>query len=328
MKEISVIGGGSWATALVKILTENGVQVNWFLRRPDQVACIAQEGRNPDYLNHVQLDKSFVYPSTDIQHVIEKSTKILFVVPSAYLESTVDQLDPVWFENKKVMSSIKGTVGVDNVLPSVYLSERLQINSQDQAILAGPCHAEEIARNKKTYLTICSKNEALRNSLVDYFNASYIDISLKDDLLGIEYAAIYKNVIGIACGISDGLHYGDNFKAVLVANAIEELRKLLLSMHTDVDIANSSYIGDLLVTAYSTYSRNRNFGELIGRGMGVEKVKRTMDMVAEGYWATKGLYETAKHLGCKMPILTTIYRILYKHMSAQTEFKILETNIK
>ncbi|RZF61768.1 NAD(P)H-dependent glycerol-3-phosphate dehydrogenase [Sphingobacterium corticibacterium] len=326
--EISVIGGGSWATALVKILTENKVNVSWYLRRKEQVNMINADGVNPDYLTFVRLNTAYLKASTDLAEVIQQTNKILFVVPSAHFPSVCSQIDSDLIQDKSVITSIKGTVGPDNDLPSAYIANRFKISENKQAILAGPCHAEEIAMGKKTYMTIGSPNEVLLRNLKPYFERFYLQVNVSDDSVGMEYAAIFKNVIGLVCGIAKGLNYGDNFIAVLVSNAIYELEQLLKSVHVNAKrIACSGYLGDLLVTGYSSHSRNRTFGELIGRGYSVEQTQRLMSMVAEGYGATKGIYQTAKELGLNLPIVNTAYRILYRHMSAAAEFKLLERNM-
>ncbi len=328
MTEISVIGGGSWATALVKILTENKVHVHWYLRRQVQVEAINDQGANPDYLSFVKLDTHYLTASSDLDQVLQQSPTILFAVPSAHFPALCSSIDPATLQDKQVVTSIKGTVGKENVLPSAFVSNYFGIPASRQAVLAGPCHAEEIGMGKKTYMTICSANDAFLERLKPCFSSRYLAINLHGDIAGIEYAAIYKNVVGLVCGMAKGLQYGDNFMAVLVANAIYELELLLKGLHVDDQrIACSSYLGDLLVTAYSPHSRNRSFGELIGRGYSVEQTQNAMSMVAEGYAATQGLYETAKNLGLNMPIINTAYRVLYNHMAVTSEFKLLERNI-
>jgi glycerol-3-phosphate dehydrogenase (NAD(P)+) len=328
LTEISVIGGGSWATALVKILTENKVRVFWYLRRQVQVEALNDEGINPDYLSFVKLDKNYLQASTDLNLVLQQASTILFVVPSAHFPSLCSTIDPDLLQGKKIITSIKGTVGEDNVLPSAFVAQHFAVEAYRQAVLAGPCHAEEIGMGKKTYMTICSANDSFLQQLRPCFSSRYLAINLHTDLCGIEYAAIYKNVVGLVCGMAKGLNYGDNFMAVLVSNAIYELQLLLEALHVSENrIACSSYLGDLLVTAYSPHSRNRSFGELIGRGYSVEQTQNAMSMVAEGYAATQGLYQTAKDLGLNMPIINTAYRVLYNHMAVTSEFKLLERNI-
>jgi len=326
--DLSIIGGGSFATALVKILTENKVKISWYLRREEQVEYIKEEGNNPDYLSFVKLDRDYLTLSNDLDFCIANSPIILFVVPSAHFENLCHGIDVQSMQDKVVVTAIKGTVGIDNMLPSAYVARNFGIQEDSQAIIAGPCHAEEIAMGRKTYMTIGSSNVEILNKLSPYFSSHYVTVNQQQDMNGAEYAAIFKNVVGLVCGMAKGLNYGDNFMAVLVSNAIYELEVLLQALYVKQKrISCSSYLGDLFVTAYSSFSRNRTFGELIGRGYSVEQTRNAMAMVAEGYTATKGLYQTAKDLNINLPIVNTAYRILYNHMAVTTEFKLLERNI-
>ncbi|HCU45009.1 MAG TPA: glycerol-3-phosphate dehydrogenase [Sphingobacterium sp.] len=329
MKEISVIGGGSMATALVKILTENKVQVNWYVKRLNQADHIREKDINPDYLSFVKLQGDFIYISTDLNEIIKRSPIIVFLIPSSQLTHLSLQIEVESLKNKFIITSIKGLVGTDKVLPSVFMSNYFAIPEIDIGIIAGPCHAEEIAHNRRTYMTLCSKNLHMMEQLAPYFSTSYVSVGTSEDLLGIEYAAIYKNVVGIIIGIAKGLNYGDNFIAVLMSNAINELQLFLktIGIHTE-NLASSSYLGDMLVTGYSHHSRNRTFGELIGKGLSVEQAMRKMSMVVEGYTATQGLYQLSKSIKLMIPLLYTSYRILFLHMPVDTEFKLLEKNIR
>lgn len=332
MNEISVVGGGSWATAIVKILTENRVNVKWYLRRRSQIESINSIGVNPDYLPTVELDKTYIWATDDLSAVLEQSKVIIILIPSSQLEALsqqINSLDPDLLSRKTVVTSIKGTVGKQNELPSAFLSNRFRISDQNLAIIGGPCHAEEIGKGRKTYMTICSVNTAFLKRIAPCFSTNYVHVETSTDLLGVEYAAIYKNVVGLVCGMAKGLNYGDNFLAVLVANAIKELAILLEVVGVPpTELGNSSYLGDLLVTGYSVHSRNRRFGELIGRGYSVADAQDEMSMIAEGYSAAKGLYEIANQMQLYMPILYTAYRVLYKHMPVNTEFNLLERNLK
>lgn len=328
MTDLSVIGGGSFATALVKILTENKIRISWYLRRQEQAEFIKQEGKNPDYLPFVKLDRAFLEVSNDLDFCIKNSPIILFAVPSAHFGTLCENVDMKAIQGKVVVTAIKGTVGEHNMLPSSFVARNFGIDEESQAIIAGPCHAEEIAMTKKTYMTIGSPNVEILNKLAPYFSSHYVTVNTQQDMSGAEYAAIFKNVVGVVCGMAKGLNYGDNFMAVLVSNAIYELETLLQALHVKQKrISCSSYLGDLFVTAYSAHSRNRTFGELIGRGYSVGQTQNTMKMIAEGYTATKGLYKTAKDLNINLPIVNTAYRILYNHMAVTTEFKLLERNI-
>jgi len=329
LNEISVIGGGSWATALVKILTENSIFVNWYMRRFEQVRSINKDAVNPDYLSFLKLDNTKIYASDQLDEVLARSKVILFVVPSAHLDNVCASIPKEALTEKFVVTAIKGAVGPDNLLPSAYLARYFELKDFQQAIIAGPCHAEEIARNKKTYMTLCGTNEAFISKISRAFASNYMQVNYNPDTLGVEYAAIYKNVVGIVCGMAEGLHYGDNFMAVLVANAIDELQLLLCAIGApNVRLGSSTYLGDLLVTGYSVHSRNRTFGKYLGQGYSVFEARELMGMVAEGYFATKGLMVTISNLGLNLPLLQTAYRVLYNHMAAIDEFKLLERNIK
>lgn len=328
MIEFGVFGGGSWATALVKILTDNKLIVNWYVRRPEQAASIQATGTNPDYLNFVKLNTNYLRCNADKHTTAQKSGILLFAVPSGQLPGLLDGFQKEWVDEKVILSAIKGTVGDDHELPSTYISKRLMVADSYQGILAGPCHAEEIGHQKKTYLTIAARDTKLQTLLQSYFSSDYLAIRLSADIIGIEYAAIYKNIVGLVCGMAKGLRYGDNFLAVLVANALNELKEVLQHMGSSPELLNSSYAGDLLVTAYSEHSRNNRFGELIGRGYSVDKAKGAMQMVAEGYGATRGFYQITHHINSALPILQTAYRVLFKHMPVLTEFKLLEQRLK
>lgn len=323
-----MIGGGSWATALVKIFAGSGRQVFWYLRKKENVQKVIRLGHNPNYLSYLSLPMQNISPSADLEEVIQASNTILIVVPSAYLPLTISALTPEHVKEKQVITSIKGTTGPHDMLPSHYIQQALEVKPEAQALLAGPCHAEEIALGRKTYMTVASKNKLLAASIAAAIELPYIHTQINLDPDGIEYAAIYKNIIGLACGIAKGLNYGDNFQAVIVSNAIHELQLFLhaLSLPTD-NIAISAYLGDLLVTAYSTFSRNRSFGEMIGRGYSIQMAKNQMNMVAEGYYAVKGIYQIARQLDLQLPIVSAVFRILHNHMAPYIEFKLLENKL-
>lgn len=329
MNEISVIGGGSWATALVKILTENSIHVNWYMRRSEQVRSINRDAINPDYLSFLKLNNTKIFASDQLDEIVTRSKVVLFAVPSAHLDNVCAAISKEDLAEKFVITAIKGTVGPDNLLPSSYLARFFELENFQQAMIAGPCHAEEIARNKKTYMTLCSSNETFIGKISNWFASSYMQVKYSPDMLGVEYAAIYKNIVGIVCGMAEGLHYGDNFMAVLVSNAIDELGLLLRAVGApDARLGSSAYLGDLLVTGYSAHSRNRAFGKYLGQGYSVFEARQLMGMVAEGYFATRGLMATVKSLGLNLPLLQTAYRVLYNHMAAMDEFKLLERNIR
>lgn len=325
LSELSVIGGGSWATALVKVFSESGVHINWFLRSPDSVTHIKEEGRNPNYLTFLPLNTKQISPDSDLEKVIQHSDHILLVVPSAYLESTLSGIAPDSLENKDIILSIKGMVPGSGMIPSDYIGKRFGIPHERLFVIGGPCHAEEVALERKTYMTIAGEDQKKVETLTSAVKPDYIKAVASDDPIGIELSAIMKNVVGIACGIAHGLNYGDNFQAVLVSNALREVRDFLLTMDgRQRDLSHSGYFGDLLVTAYSEFSRNRTFGQMIGRGYTVDLAQTEMEMVAEGYYAVDGIYKMARILKLDMPIMSMVYRILYNKISPYVEFKLLE----
>ncbi len=328
MKEISVFGGGSWATAIVKILTENKLKVNWYVRNIHQVDQINNTGINPRYLSYLKLNKDYIRASTDFEQVLQASPLLIFLIPSSQLESLMEQVDIEIPKDRFILTSIKGTVGAKQELPSAYIANKFSIPTDRIGIIAGPCHAEEVAKGRRTYMTLASKNLHMMERLKPLFSTGYISVNISQDLLGIEYAAIYKNVVGVVSGMAKGLNYGDNFLAVLIANAIAELETLMDALGMkDTKVSNSSYLGDLLVTGYSNHSRNRNLGELLGQGLSLEQAISAMSMVAEGVSATMGLFQLASKLNINLPILNTAYRVIYKHMPVETEFKLLERNL-
>jgi len=327
--KISVIGSGSWATALVKIFTENKCKVNWYVRRSHVAKQINESGRNPNYISYLTLDVDYLEASSNLEEIVRSSDYVLFALPSAFVADLVGKLDPEIFKSKKILVSIKGMVSKTNQTPLAFILDQLRLNPEDAIVLGGPCHAEEIAQSRKTYMTIAGKDSQLIKEVLPSFQSTYIQLQRSGDIWGIEYAAIYKNVVGVACGIAKGLNYGDNFQAVLVANAIEELTKLLdLLIAPEQTLNSSSYLGDLLVTGYSNLSRNRTFGELIGRGYNTPDAERAMSMVAEGYYAVKGLYPHIEKDINDFPILSTVYRIIYNNISPFTEFKLLEKKLR
>ncbi len=329
LRTLTIIGGGSWATALVKIFSESGIIVTWHLRSEDHVKFLLENGRNPNYLSFFQLDMQYIRPTHLLEDALAASDDVLFVVPSAYLETTVSGLDENSLKGKRLYVSIKGLVTDQFMLPSVFIAGQFNTDAKDITVLAGPCHAEEIVMDRKTYLTISGENKEVVNRITKAVKSSYIQVIKNNDPLGVEYAAILKNVVGIASGIVKGLNYGDNFLAVIISNAMREIKDFLkVADQSKRDLNDSVYFGDLLVTAYSEYSRNRSFGSMIGRGYSVAIAESRMNMIAEGFPAVKGMHQTATELRVNMPVLSTVYRILYAHASPFMEFKLLENRLK
>ena len=328
MSKIGVIGGGSWATALVKILSANGNSINWWVRNEDAVKFIAKFHHNPKYLSSVELDLQKIAVSNDLEEVVGQSEILIMAIPAAFLKASLNGLGPKSFEEKTVFSAIKGIVPEDNLIIGEFFNQRYGIDFCQIGVITGPCHAEEVALEKLSYLTIASQNTKMATVLANQLNCRFIRTIVSDDIYGTEYSAVLKNVYAIASGICHGLGYGDNFQAVLVSNAIQEIKRFVDAVHPiDRDIKCSAYLGDLLVTAYSQFSRNRTFGNMIGKGYSVNAAQMEMNMIAEGYYAAKCIHELNKTLKVHMPIASTVYRVLYEQASLLNEISTLTENL-
>nr|WP_262905257.1 NAD(P)H-dependent glycerol-3-phosphate dehydrogenase [Hymenobacter nitidus] len=324
-----MIGGGSWATALTKILSENGARVGWWMRSKDDVHHLLRTRHNPRYLSSVAFDLNRVFPSTDLKETVEEADWLVLAVPAAFVQSTLEKLDRDMLKNKRVISAIKGMVPSKNVLVTDYVAERFRLPHERIGVVAGPCHAEEVALEKQSYLTIGSPSLELAENFSLLLRNRFVKAYPMEDLDGIEYFAVMKNIIALTCGIAHGLGYGDNFQAVLVSNAVQEMRRFVHAMNPQPrDLSASAYLGDLLVTAYSQFSRNRTFGNMIGRGYSVKSAQMEMNMVAEGYYAVKSIHELNKKLGVHMPITAAAYHVLYEKISPAVELEILKEKFR
>ena len=319
--KIAVIGGGSWATAIVKMLTENNDYVGWWMRSEQNVMQIKRLHHNPHYLSSVELTTEKIDVSTDLNHIVEEADTLIFAIPSAFLKSALENLE-ISLENKLVFSAIKGIVPDENVIVGEFFHQQYNIPFENIGVITGPCHAEEVALERLSYLTIASSNQENASELAKHIESEYIKTSISDDIYGTEYAAVLKNIYALAAGICHGLGYGDNFQAVLVSNAIREMKRFIKAVHPiKRDINDSAYLGDLLVTAYSQFSRNRTFGNMIGKGYTIRSAMLEMNMVAEGYYAAKLIREVRKDYSVKMPIAHAVYKVLYEGKQAK---KIME----
>ncbi|MEJ8802319.1 NAD(P)H-dependent glycerol-3-phosphate dehydrogenase [Pontibacter sp. H249] len=329
MERIAVLGGGSWASALVKILSENKSQIHWWMRNKNDVQHLINFKHNPRYLSGVTFDLNYVKPSSDIQAVVSVADWVIIAVPAAFVQQALEELSGDAFKGKVIISAVKGMIPKENILISDYVERRYFVPNSHQLVVAGPCHAEEVALEKQSYLTIGSHDMNTAERFCELLRNRYVKANPLDDLDGIEYCAVIKNIIALACGISRGLNYGDNFQAVLVSNAMFEIERFLdaiMPLHRD--LSGSAYLGDLLVTAYSQFSRNRTFGNMIGRGYTVKSAQVEMNMVAEGYYAVQSIFELNKKLGVSMPITNAVYHILYERISPAVEFEILKDKFK
>jgi glycerol-3-phosphate dehydrogenase (NAD(P)+) len=323
-KKIAVLGGGSWATAIVKILTENLEVVNWWMRDQECVNHIKKFHHNPRYIQSIQFDANKLNIDTDLQKIVDESDILVVAVPSAFLAKAFDDVEIKGIENKVIISAIKGVIPEYNQIPAEYFNINFKVPWNKIGMIAGPCHAEEVAMERLSYLTIACQDEEIASYVAEAMNCRYINTSTSDDLLGTELSAILKNVYAVASGICHGLGYGDNFQAVLIASAIRETKDFIDAVHSiHRDVKSSAYLGDLLVTAYSQFSRNRNFGSMVGKGYSVRSAQIEMNMVAEGYYAAKGIYEINKKFKVDMPIVDAVYHILYEKISPIMEIRLL-----
>ncbi len=318
---IGVVGSGSFATAIVKMLVENSEKVYWHVRNEYLKVAIEKRGHNPNYLTAVHFDLNQLIITTDINELVSACDIIVLATPSIYLSDTLANLT-CDYQQKIFVSAIKGVVPKVNDIVAHYLRDEYKIGFKCQAVIAGPCHAEEVAMERLSYITIATAEEEVSILLKKHFESSFIKVQCSRDILGNEYSAILKNIYAIGAGIANGLGYGDNFTAVFVSNAIREMETFLEGIYeAPRDVNESAYLGDLLVTAYSLFSRNRNLGNLIGKGYTVKSAIQSMNMVAEGYYATSSIYHTAKEKELNTPIIDTIYRILFKEKNAEKEIQ-------
>ncbi|MBW7866804.1 MAG: NAD(P)-binding domain-containing protein [Brumimicrobium sp.] len=323
-KSIGIIGGGSWATAIVKILTENVNQLNWFIRDENAIEYIKKYGKNLKYLQSVDLKVDKLKLSNDLVEVIKNSEIIIIATPSAFLVSLFEDFPIELFKNKIVFSAVKGIIPEYHSIPARFIHKTFNIPYDNIGIICGPCHAEEVALERLSYLTIACQDEEIADEVSEYFTTRYIKTTVSDDLLGTEFSAILKNIYAVASGICSGLGYGDNFQAVLISNAIQEIENFIDEVNPlHRDVKSSAYLGDLLVTCYSRFSRNRTFGYMIGKGYSVKTAQMEMEMVAEGYYALKSIMEINKKFNVELPIIEAVNNIIYEKISPVIEIKIL-----
>ncbi len=326
--KIAIMGGGSWATALAKIALSTQDSINWYMRRPDRIEDFMQLGHNPCYLTSVKFNTEKITFFSNINQAINESDTLIFATPSPFFKQHLKKVKTS-MADKFIISAIKGIVPDENMLITDYLTEYYQVPQDNIAVIGGPCHAEEIALERLSYITLgCSDLEKAR-AISPIFRNQYLFNSCCQDVRGIEYAAVLKNVYAIAAGICHGMKYGDNFQAVFLSNAIGEMKEFLNAVHSlERDVTDSVYLGDLLVTAYSRFSRNRTFGTMIGKGYSVKTAQLEMEMIAEGYYGTKCMHEINAQYKVNMPILDAVYEILYERKSPVTVIRQLTETFK
>lgn len=321
---VTVIGGGSWATALVKILTEKIPRVNWWMRNQDNIDYINKYHHNPNYISSVEFQAGKLLISSTIEQVLKETDVIILAVPSAFIKEAIEKSDASLYSGRLVFSAIKGIVPQDNMIVGEYIHRRFSVGYENIGVIGGPCHAEEVALEKLSYLTVACQKIENAVKVADILRCRYIKTTISDDIYGTEYAAVLKNIFAIAAGICHGIGYGDNFLAVLISAASREIENFLNKVHPiNRDIKFSAYLGDLLVTAYSQFSRNRTFGTMIGHGYSVKSAQLEMNMIAEGYYASKCIKEINKIYHVEMPIADAVYNILYERISPVVEMKLL-----
>lgn len=321
---VAVIGGGSWATALVKLLTNNVTTVHWWMRSEEAVSHILRYKNNPRYLQSVQFDLDRVHVSTDLEKIIQHADYVILATPAAFLHESLSSISPDLLKEKVIFSAVKGIIPQFHAIPARYIHKTYGTPYSKIGIICGPCHAEEVALERLSYLTIACSEEKHALKISQLLACRYLKTTLSDDLFGTEISAILKNVYALAAGICSGLGYGDNFQAVLISNAIQEIERFIDAVHeVHRDTKTSAYLGDLLVTAYSNFSRNRTFGFMIGKGYSVKSAQLEMNMIAEGYFATKSLMEINKKFQVNMPILQAVNNILYKNTPPALEIRLL-----
>ena len=317
---IAIIGSGSWATALAKLLLNNSDHINWYMRKQEDVAYFKEYKTNPRYLSSVEFETKKIVFFTSVAECIKASDYLILAIPSAFLNDSFKGIEPHHLKNKIIFSAIKGIVPEHNLIIGEYLNKIYSVPLENIGVITGPCHAEEVAMEKLSYLTIASITTANAQVISDLLNCRYLMSTVSDDIYGTEFSAVLKNVIAVAGGICHGLGYGDNFLAVLVSNAIQEIKRFVDAVHPiNRDINASAYLGDLLVTAYSQFSRNRMFGTMLGKGYSVKQAQLEMNMVAEGYYAVKCVYEINKQHRVHMPITEAVYNIIYQHRDVKKE---------
>jgi len=324
LEKFAVIGGGSWATALVKILSNNEGKVNWYVRNQESAEHIRKYRHNPKYLQSVEFNLEKVNVTSDLVAAVVDSEIIIIATPSAFLTEIFKDFPIEVFKDKIVFSAVKGIIPEFNAIPARFIHKSFGTPYDAIGIISGPCHAEEVAMERLSYLTIACQDEDIAEEVAELFACRYIKTTTSDDLFGTELSAVLKNVYSIASGICAGLGYGDNFQSVLISNAIQEIENFIdevSPIHRDVK--SSAYLGDLLVTAYSRFSRNRTFGFMIGKGYSVKTAQMEMDMIAEGYYAVKSIMEINKKFQVEMPIVEAVYNIVYEKISPVIEMRIL-----
>ncbi len=326
--KIAIIGGGSWATAIAKIVVQHTHHIGWYMRRDDQINDFRRLSHNPSYLTSIHFNINEIHFDSDLNRIVQLYDTLVFVVPSPYVKNHLRRLK-TRLKDKFILTAIKGIVPDENLVCSEYFHQVFDVPYDNLACLGGPSHAEEVALERLSYLTVGCLDTEKAQAFADILSSNFIKTKTSTDVLGIEYSSVLKNVYAIAAGICSGLKFGDNFQAVLMSNAVQEMARFLQSVHpVERNVYDSVYLGDLLVTGYSNFSRNRVFGTMIGKGYSVKSAQMEMEMIAEGYFGTKCMKEINRHYHVNMPILDAVYNILYERISPQVEIKLLTDSFR
>ena len=326
-KVFGVLGGGSWGTALVKILSENCDKINWYVRNQENVDYINKFKSNSNYLSSISLKTNKINVSASIKDVTKNSEILVLAIPSPFLNSELKKIDNLIID-KHIFSALKGVVPDSHLVVSEHLNQKYGVPLSNIGIITGPCHAEEVALEKLSYLTVASQDAQIGQFVKKSLQTKFINSKFSKDNLGVEYAAMLKNIYALVAGISNGLGYGDNFQSVLISNSVQEMKKFIKTIYkVKRDINGSEYLGDLLVTSYSSFSRNRTLGNMIGRGYTISSAISEMNMISEGYYATKNAYEIGLENKTKFKIIETAYEILYNGRSPRRCFKDLSEKL-
>ena len=326
--KIAIIGGGSWATAIAKIVVGKTHHIGWYMRREDQIEDFKRLTHNPSYLTSVHFNIKEIEFNSDLNKIVEAYDTLVFVVPSPYLKNHLKKLK-TRLKDKFIVTAIKGIVPDENLICTEYFHQVFDVPHDNLACIGGPSHAEEVALERLSYLTVGCSDMEKAQAFAGILNSQFIKTKTSTDVIGIEYSSVLKNVYAIAAGICSGLKFGDNFQAVLMANAVQEMSRFLQSVHpVERNVYDSVYLGDLLVTGYSNFSRNRVFGSMIGKGYSVKSAQMEMEMIAEGYFGTKCMKEINRHCHVNMPIPDAVYNILYERIAPQIEIKLLTDSFR
>ena len=326
--KIAIIGGGSWATAIAKIVVGHTHHIGWYMRRDDRIDEFRRLSHNPAYLTSVHFEVDEIGFSSDINRIVADYDTLVCVTPSPYIKNHLKKLK-TRIKDKFVITAIKGIVPDENLVCSEFFHQVYDVPYENLACLGGPSHAEEVALERLSYLTVGCSDREKAQAFADVLTSEYIKTKTSSDVIGIEYASVLKNVYAIAAGICSGLKFGDNFQSVLMSNAVQEMSRFLTAINPiERCVYDSVYLGDLLVTGYSNFSRNRTFGTMIGKGYSVKSAQIEMEMIAEGFFGTKCMKEINRHLHVNMPILDAVYNILYERISPQIEIKLLTDSFR